>query len=809
MKIKSYIKIVLGAFIWTISMGALSQTHVDSPYDENTRPTDIGSINVTIPNSETSIEIFPSSSNVAKTNINERVYFYSAPLLIYAYSDGKIQHDYLDLGNGYTEYTFYLQISNPNLIPLIVNEWKNKKNEDIQSWQIQPLRISFIEISPYTEKYKWKKRIPEDSLDIPGMNQKFPVKITFNSRSKAEDFNKDLNSDSGLDLKIRYGYGGYTVLTNEREINTRILRDTRFVGKLQGEGGENEAKYVTREQMKEALQTCLSETRDTTYVEDANFEYKTLQWVEDKWHRQNVSWNEFMDKYLRDLSKFSYDPRDLSPTKITSFYQKIDNELYTQNKDHTIINGDFAGTAKFFGIAEATANNSIRIDRDKIDELKRRNEATIQYQGEKFIPRSILLYKIDNNVINQDHRIGAYRYTTRRSIQTIEKIINSSKNQFIPESEYSITPAQDVERIKINGKTNLKNLIIEHSSLMFDKKTFTSSKEFYKWLHNRPQIIVEGELIIDQPSDYIAASEIILNENGIIKSLNSSPEEGKTTDIKLLTLTFVNNGGKIIGMGSDGAEKEPDPKKNKPKGVPDNDPNERVDIENCTTVAGGHGENGIAGDKGNPGIRAGNLKIAALSIIGKFNVEMRGGNGNKGQTGGIGGDAGNGLGAGSGHPHVGQCRTYDFAQFRYIDHYGCGGGNAGNPGAGGRGGDGGDGGNGGNLFLATTTYRTSNNALDWGKFNLDGGNPGEGGDPGSMGNPGRPGDGSTRYRSVCPEQSGGRPSVSPNPPNGGPGNQGTKGQAGTFVVTPYYTVSNQPHYEGFYLWVVRDLQAKQ
>ena len=338
-----------------------------------------------------------------------------------------------------------------------------------------------------------------------------------------------------------------------------------------------------------------------------------------------------------------------------------------------------------------------------------------------------------------------------------------------------ILPNKSVSAVTINSPTTVKELLESNAQFDRDRRDFTNPYNFYSWLSKKPKLIIKSDLIFDDTHDLLTASSIQLEKNGKIISKHGKP-------IHLLTLLFTNSNGIIISDSLEGVQDLTVPNK-AGQGISFNS---KCHDESCNKKAfanGGSGEPGKTGKPGGIGGVGGKLVLAAATIKGPLDIKLTGGKGGTGGTGGTGGDGGNGKGGSRGDGKALNCA--------------CGGrngGSGGNAGVGGKGGQGGQGGKGGSVLIVTTNKYSANS-----KINVDGGEGGEGGKAGNHGKPGKKGRGCGADL-WCAKTHDGKDGEVPKPSNLGGGDKGPQGAKGHIEKIFLQLESNQPNYEGFYLW---------
>ena len=759
------VKVAFLATLFLTSHQSIGQEDV-RPFPEDTLPNTFDYLNVEIANTDGAyVEVYASSANGALDQ-NKRVYYYAPPSLFVQNKDGSLRHEFRDIAEKGTEYTFYIQILNQSLAPTIAAQWSQLKGEEVAATQIHPLRISFIEVKPDTSKYAWSVKIPDQDADLPALRASFPVRVLFRTRSEANEFHQDL--EDGLSLKVRYGYGGYTLTQNIRQLTTSALKKAGFVSQLEGPAN---SKYVTREQIQDALISSARLTQDIWYLENPETDLSALKWFEQNWKEERVEWNTFVSDYLAELSKYSFSGDDLSPDRLNKFVNALKTEMEDETKDEMEIDTQFKNEVSFFELASVESDNKLKVKKEQFNKTRRLRDSTIEWEGDKITPKSVRLYIINNETIEQEHILASRVISARKTSQSIQKLINS-KDRIAPSELFPLTPSSDAPKIRIDEKTSITQLMAKEQWLSRDKRKFSSALEFYNWLHLKPRLTVASEILIDRDHDFIAASEIVMEAGGSFKTVNGN-------DLRLLTLNFVNRGGTLLSYGLSGQD-------NSETGDPGSNGASYsfYGRDGCfATNAGGNGGPGATGPVGGRGGDAGSFTVAAFSIAGKFNATSTGGLGGSGGKGGKAGNGGNGQGAAGGSSAAFSCK--------------CGGNpgrRGGDSGLGGKGGTGGTGGRSGDLKIITTTQRTS-----WGEINLTGGLGGTGGAPGDPGSRGvrghkHGGDG------LCSAQRGGS-SDGNVLGNLGTGDTGTTGANGTFDVDVLLSGIGRPNYQGFYLWV--------
>lgn len=288
-----------------------------------------------------------------------------------------------------------------------------------------------------------------------------------------------------------------------------------------------------------------------------------------------------------------------------------------------------------------------------------------------------------------------------------------------------------------------------------------------------PTLTVRSILSFDTPVT-IAPCRLELESEGV---LTSSP--GGAVRVAALGIDFL--GGTVAIHGEPGAEGKAGSNGSRGRS------HSRGGRRGCgKTEHGGRGGAGSPGEAGQRGGDAGQVFLAAHSMSGTPQIELRGGNGGQGGDGGAGGAGGDGAGATSGSSSAFDCK--------------CGGnpgGRGGDGGAGGSAGDGGNGGGGGELTIISTQEIPT---LE--QVSLVGG---EGGAPGDAGRPGPGGKGGNKSGGTgfCKGERGG--SNGSNGQNGKPGTSGSTGDAGR-IEQELIQEQGRPDPSTFFSTVLTDLE---
>ena len=692
-------------------------------------------------NAHVVLDVFAAAQNAGQSDPQKSLYVYAPPLIFMAGGDGRIDASILDDATaGTATVTAELLLFDERLAGSIATRLSSELGRAISERQVRPLALTFLEIRPTaaTGSAPWVFQIPQNATDIPAAARTLPLQVQFRSRAEAEGFVISLRR--GSVLSARFGYAGYRIREDRRTLTTSSLRDTNFLGLLSGPA---KAEYVTRDQVRRALVVSAESIGDTWYIEDPSIDLQVFSWFNTFFPARTVAWDQFMSDYAGKISSFGYSPDDLKPEKITKFLSTLKTQMQSESQDTVDLGGETKGTAEFLGI-KAGADTSGRYKKDEIRKLMRLNDQSVEWDGEKYIPKTIKVLQLDASAFKQDMTIASKVITTRDTQTALTRFIGSG-DLWSSASSYASSCDNSAPDVAIDSPKILASLLAEQPWLTREKATFGEARDFYNWLAAKPRLRVRAPIKVDGPSNFIVACEIDLEQGGAFVS------EGGN-EIRLLTLTLLNNGGSIQSDPETGASTAAQVAGQGPGGASYNTSSRSGSDGTHDGGTGGQGAQGVAGGTGGA---AGNVTIAALEIRGALDLRMHGGRGGQGGEGGQGGQGGNGIGASSGASSLFDCKGG-----------GSQGGRGGDGGVGGTGGPGGQGGPGPLITIVTASALPAGTVFD-----ATGGDGGPGGPGGRRGGPGRGGDGSGGD-GYCSGHGGGAAGV------GDPNNDAQRGQGG-------------------------------
>ena len=83
-----------------------------------------------------------------------------------------------------------------------------------------------------------------------------------------------------------------------------------------------------------------------------------LEWPDNVWERQTVAWDDFLDDYLQDMSRYGLSGNDLSPDRFNRLAERLKDEMENEDKDFIEISGEFSGEADFLDIFGGASSSS-------------------------------------------------------------------------------------------------------------------------------------------------------------------------------------------------------------------------------------------------------------------------------------------------------------------------------------------------------------------------------------------------------------------------------------------------------------------
>ena len=376
------------------------------------------------PNSDALLRVYGAAQNEFTGDPDEHVYLYEPPLRFRIAEDGTIDVRQSDFDPG--RVVFYLEGMNQSLEERIHQELMNAEGIRVLARNVRPLQYTFITISDDSEQ--WRSRYPEDDGSLPAPQDWIRFEVDFtgheDGQRQAEEFVNRLKTEE-VEFDVVLGYGGREIVRNTVELTTRSLLETSFLADLTGDG---EFAYVTRNQIRDALAVARTEIAQRVYIEDPDAIVPSLEWPDTAWDRQNVLWNEFLNRFLAGTSRYSFDSGDLTPDRFTRFLEHVKSEMEDETKDYIDIQASMKAEAGFLGIG-GSAGGSAQMKKEEFERRMRSNENRVEWDGDVLRPRSIDLFVMEEEKLQNENRIGSYVIMARSAPAQFASTISSRQGR--------------------------------------------------------------------------------------------------------------------------------------------------------------------------------------------------------------------------------------------------------------------------------------------------------------------------------------------------------------------------------------------
>ena len=238
--------------------------------------------------SDQSIRVYGAAQNAGTDDRDQHVYLYEPPLRFRVAADGTIVVRRNDADP--RKVIFYLEGMNQDLEKRI-QELLDADGIKVLARNVRPLQYTFMMLSD--DSGQWRSRHPEDNESLPAPQNWIPFEVDFTGHEdgaeRADEFVNRLRTQE-VEFDVILGYGGREIVRNTVELTTRRLLETSFHADLTGNGG---FKYVTRNQIRDALAAARTEIQQRVYIEDPDATVPQLDWPERTWDRMTVAWDDF------------------------------------------------------------------------------------------------------------------------------------------------------------------------------------------------------------------------------------------------------------------------------------------------------------------------------------------------------------------------------------------------------------------------------------------------------------------------------------------------------------------------------------
>ncbi len=363
------------------------------------------------------ITVYGADRNTSTEDEDEHIYLYLPPLRLKMTDDGR-----LDVQRGVLNQTvqFWLEGSSSRLAANI-HEALNEKGVSVLLKNVRPLQYSFIALGD--DSRTWRAYVPRNRaipLTQPWIRFVAEFETGGDRTDPAGDFLERLNSSGGT-FQVLLGYGGQELVSNTVELTTQQLLDTDFYADLSGDG---ESKYVTRNQVRTALASVRTDIVRRYYREDPTVNVPPLEWPDNVWERQTVAWDDFLEDYLQDMSRYGLSGNDLSPNRFNQLAKRLKDEMENEDKDFIEISGEFSGEADFLGIfggassIGGASSSSGSLKKEDFARHRRSNDYGLEWEGEVYWPKSIDLLVMDESALERDDSISSYVITPVEKVKS-------------------------------------------------------------------------------------------------------------------------------------------------------------------------------------------------------------------------------------------------------------------------------------------------------------------------------------------------------------------------------------------------------
>ena len=343
--------------------------------------------------------VFASARNAAREDPGSHIYLYRPPLRFRLTPDGQVL-----VQESEQDVVVYLEGAvDSRTHERILTCLAHRLGRPLNSAQLQPLQFRSISLTGTESISGWRSSIPVNEGAIPLAAQRwhrFAFRKPRTEMGSREFVDRLRRADANAGFRVMLSYGGGEIITSSVEIVTSDLLDTNFLRDLTGDG---RAELVTRSQLDEAGVQAFQQIRRTSYRE-RNLEPPPFDWLEGIWRTQMISWDDFLNRRLQDLSRYGFNEDDLSPDKFNSFLDHVNEQLEDKDKDTITIDTRFKAEADFLEIGGG-AEGQLSFSKEEFRSRLESSEHQIEWTGERFVPRDVEVYVINEDALARDQLI--------------------------------------------------------------------------------------------------------------------------------------------------------------------------------------------------------------------------------------------------------------------------------------------------------------------------------------------------------------------------------------------------------------------
>ena len=386
------------------------------------------------------LRVYGSARNAGRDDLDSHIYLYEPPLRLRLNAEGEVEVEESEQG-----VVVYLEGAVGSRIrDRILKCLAHELGRPLARAQLRPLQFRSILLTEAGFTSRWRSSVPLDRRTIPAAIQPWH---RFEFRRLRTDMDPGQFADrlrrTEAVFNVVLSYSGQIGVESSVEIRTTDLLNTDFVRDLQGDGS---AQLVTRSQLQEAGAQAFQEIRRTTYRE-LDLEPPTFDWLEEVWPTERISWGNFLSARLGDLSRYGFNEDDLSPDKITSFLEHVNRQMEDEGKSTIDIDTSFSAEAGFFGISGG-AEGSLSFAKDDFRRRMESSEHQVEWTGERFDPRTIEVYVINENALRRDQRIYDRTVRSDPGDAVISFTLEVRPAEESPRSAVTSVVAEDQEEVE-------------------------------------------------------------------------------------------------------------------------------------------------------------------------------------------------------------------------------------------------------------------------------------------------------------------------------------------------------------------------
>ena len=298
----------------------------------------------------------------------------------------------------------------------------NLINESTSVGQVQMVDLNYLNIKtvekylPITE-FKYNKGITPN-------NNFLELTCSFNSAEDAQKFIKDFKNND-VNFEINLGYQGYNNRMNNVVIDYSDIRSTKNFNDINGPGGQG---FVSRKKIGELIKEA-SLSRNVTFFsefEDKDFATVVNEFLQFTESKQNEIQNGWVG-LEREFQNLGIDPEILRSDLITSSKNIKNGESRTYLEKLVSSSNSIGGGFSIagFGASADVKNTEVK---KTIEDVFNKYGVNYEESGEKIIPKSITIYKLDTSkLINKGQfTLGNIkRYIGEQNLPTIPISLNT------------------------------------------------------------------------------------------------------------------------------------------------------------------------------------------------------------------------------------------------------------------------------------------------------------------------------------------------------------------------------------------------